>query len=423
MLKKLSLAALVALGSVSVASATPLTDAIKNVDLSGMLRIRFYNENPGDDDANNWNRWRTNGIFIFKIPVDEHIKFVYRASVQTYFKSDDDSAEGIPGNNNLKALALNDVDTGTMNNLLFMAYSNNGLNAIIGKIPVKTPITGADPATPGHGAGIIASYNLGNGLSIAAGYIDALKHADPFDYYNYAGDLITTSLYTGAVTYKNDLVNAEAWYFKMPNLLKHEYILSAKVKALKEYGVTIEANYASSKLDDNKKYNYDGTNVDLSKMDDTKKYFDITVKYDNAGIHALVGYANSSDDAGVITTSDDSPLGQLPVHQLDNMANEYDMDAWYAMLGYDVTSALNVSVRYANFDAGSDVLKDAAGKTYEKDADEWVVQADYKYNKKLSFQAYYSVLDYDKFDTVTDATSGNKYTDNNEFRFQALYKF
>ncbi|WP_456470740.1 major outer membrane protein, partial [Caminibacter sp.] len=40
MLKKLSLAALVALGSVSVASATPLTDAIKNVDLSGMLRIR-----------------------------------------------------------------------------------------------------------------------------------------------------------------------------------------------------------------------------------------------------------------------------------------------------------------------------------------------------------------------------------------------
>jgi len=93
------------------------------------------------------------------------------------------------------------------------------------------------------------------------------------------------------------------------------------------------------------------------------------------------------------------------------------------MLGYDVTNALNVSVRYANFDAGSDVLKDAAGKTYEKDADEWVVQADYKYNKKLSFQAYYSVVDYDKFDTVTDTTSGNTYTDNNEFRFQALYKF
>ena len=418
MLKKLSLAALVAMGGASFASATPLTEAIKNVDLSGMLRIRFYNEDP--EKGKQTNSWRTNGIFVFKIPVDEHIKFVYRASVQTY-------AKGLSDNGELKhvgALNNNDpIDVGHMNNLLFMAYSNNGLNAIIGKIPVKTPITSADPATPGHGAGIIASYNLGNGLSIAAGYIDALKHADPFDYYNYAGDLITTSLYTGAVTYKNDLVNAEAWYFKMPNLLKHEYILSAKVKALKEYGVTIEANYASSKLDDNKKYNYDGTNVDLSKMDDTKKYFDITVKYDNAGIHALVGYANSSDDDGVITTSDDSPLGQLPVHQLDNMANEYDMDAWYAMLGYDVTSALNVSVRYANFDAGSDVLKDAAGKTYEKDADEWVVQADYKYNKKLSFQAYYSVLDYDKFDTVTDATSGNKYTDNNEFRFQALYKF
>jgi len=401
MLKKLSLAALIAMGSMSVASATPLTEAIKGVDLSGMLRIRYYNENPGDN-ANTWNKWRTNGIFIFKVPVDEHIKFVYRASVQTYFKSDDDSAEGIKTNNNLKTLALNDVDTGTMNNLLFMAYSNNGLNAIIGKIPVKTPITSADPATPGHGAGAIVTYNVGNGLTVAAGYVDALRHAKVTDYNHYEGNTEANSIYTAAAIYSNDLVDAQLWYFHINKAIDSEVVVSANVKALKDYGVSINADYAASNMADKKDFNIDGVkNVDKSD----KKYYDITVKYDQDAIHGLVGYANASDDTGVVTTSVDSPLGGvLPTQQITNIANERDTDAWYAMLGYDVTSALNVSLRYASIDDGT---------ANNDDADEWVVQTDYKYNKKLSFQAYYSALDYDKGDA----------NDNDEIRLMALYKF
>ena len=392
MLKKLSLAALIAMGSMSVASATPLTEAIKGVNLSGMLRIRFYNEDT--KNSNHWNEWRTNGIFIFKVPVDEHVKFVYRASAQTYFKSDDDSAKGIPTNNNLKTLAINDVDTGTMNNLLFMAYSNGPLNAIVGKIPVKTPITSADPATPGHGAGVIATYKVGNGLTLAAGYVDALRHTGTADkdYYHYIGGTLPNSIYTAAAIYKSDIVNAQLWYFHVNKLIDSEYVLSANVKALKDMGVTVAANYASA-------------NMENSTALTDKTYYDVTVKYDNAGIHALVGYANSSDDTGVVTTSVDSPLGQvLPVQQRYNIANDQDTDSWYAMLGYDVNSALNVSVRYASVDDD---------KNNANDSDEWVIQGDYKYNKKLSFQAYYSVLDYDQ---------GNA-NDNNEFQFQALYKF
>ena len=396
MLKKLSLAALIAMGSMSVASATPLTEAIKGVDLSGMLRIRYYNDNPGDN-ANTWNRWRTNGIFVFKIPVDEHIKFVYRASVQTDFKSDDNTADGVNG-----TLALNDVDTGHMNNLLFMAYSNNGLNAIIGKIPVKTPITSADPVTPGHGAGAIVTYNVGNGLTVAAGYVDAIRHAKATDYHKYGGNTEANSIYTAAAIYSNDMVDAQLWYFHINKAIDSEFVVSANVKALKDYGVSIKADYATSNMADKKDFNIDGVkNVDLSD----KKYYDITVKYDQDAIHGLVGYANASDDTGVVTTADDSPLGNvLPVQQRYNIANDIDTDAWYAMLGYDVTSALNVSVRYASVDDGKDNANDS---------DEYVVQADYKYNKKLSFQAYYSVLDYDKGDTK----------DNDQIRLQALYKF
>ncbi|MRJ07003.1 MAG: hypothetical protein C6I01_05740, partial [Epsilonproteobacteria bacterium] len=67
MLKRVSLVALLAMGLGSFASAgTPLTEAIKSVDVSGMLRARFYHERykqTNDDGTTNhvdYNRWRTN---------------------------------------------------------------------------------------------------------------------------------------------------------------------------------------------------------------------------------------------------------------------------------------------------------------------------------------------------------------------------
>jgi hypothetical protein len=138
MLKKLSLAALVAMGGMSVASATPLTDAIKNVDLSGFLRVRFYNENPTNkndskSDENAYDRWRTNAVLIFKVPVDEKIKLVMRNSVESNVYTDEDSIDP-------EATQSSSVDTAIVNNLLFLQYSNGPVNAIVGKIPVPTQL-------------------------------------------------------------------------------------------------------------------------------------------------------------------------------------------------------------------------------------------------------------------------------------------
>ena len=52
-LTKISLAALVALGAFSsVASATPLEEAIKNVDLSGFARYRYTNDKRTGEYSN-----------------------------------------------------------------------------------------------------------------------------------------------------------------------------------------------------------------------------------------------------------------------------------------------------------------------------------------------------------------------------------
>jgi hypothetical protein len=157
MLKKLSLAALVAMGSLSVASAaTPLEQAIKNVSLSGFLRVRLYNEDP--DGKAVYNRWRTNGVLIFKVPVAENFNFVMRNSVQTnvYTNKTRVGTEKKPLSGNKST----NVDDGIVNNLLFIQYANGPLSAIVGKIPVATSITSADPAAPGHGAGVVATYNV-----------------------------------------------------------------------------------------------------------------------------------------------------------------------------------------------------------------------------------------------------------------------
>ena len=71
MLKKLSLAALVAMGSMSVASATDLSEAIKGVQLGGYLRLRTYHESDKDYTT----KWRTTAALKFTIPVDENLKF------------------------------------------------------------------------------------------------------------------------------------------------------------------------------------------------------------------------------------------------------------------------------------------------------------------------------------------------------------
>ena len=425
MLKKLSLAALVAMGSISFASATPLTEAIKNVDLSGMLRIRFYNKKP--ENGNNWTAWRTNGVFIFKIPVAENINFVFRNSTQTFLQHTESNDAGI-------VKTVGQVDSTMVNNLLFMNYHQDGFNAIAGKIPVATPITSIDPATPTHGAGAIATYNFGNGFTVAAGFVTAMKNvaglsvktandwngtnvvtypdvSQNYDNYHYVGNVLNNDTYVLAGIYGNDVVKAQAWYFHVENLLKYDVIASADLDLLKlagmnnDYDVKFHVDYASSKLDDA------AANA-LKVNADTKQFWNVNVKGTVAGAALRVGYAYSSDDVGVIDLSIDSPLAYSQAHTANNydIANERDCDMIYADASYKVTPAVKLTAAYAHVNTSDDQTK--RSKNLPADLDQYTAKVDYQYNKKLSFQAYYDYADFDKDNA-----------DNSEVRIQALYKF
>jgi len=397
MLKKLSLAALVAMGSMSFASATPLTQAIKNVDLNGMLRIRFYNESP--KNKNNWTAWQTNGVFIFKIPVSENINFVFRNSTQTYLKYTESNDRRI-----LKT--AKSVDSAMTNNLLFMNYHQDGLNAIAGKIPVATPITSVSPATPTHGAGAIATYNVGNGFTVAGGFVTAMKNASG-DNYNYTGKYINNDTYVAAGIYGSDAVKAQVWYFHVENLLKYDAIASADLDLFKlagvqnNYNLQFHVDFAASKLS--------------NSSEKTKKFFNANVKGVVAGANVKVGYSHSGAEIGVIDLSNKSPLAysQAGTEQYWDMANAYDANTFYMGGCYPVLPKLKVGVAYAYTHGGSSA-SEVAGINF-KNLNEYAVKAHYAYNKKLSFEGYY---DYANF-----SGKGSSVNNKGELRLTALYKF
>ena len=98
-LTKISLAALVALGAFSsVASATPLEEAIKNVDLSGFARYRYTNDSTKKTTADTVKGNSAGHAFrmetAFKAAIDDNFFGVLRLRYSATDDSGDKVATG-----------------------------------------------------------------------------------------------------------------------------------------------------------------------------------------------------------------------------------------------------------------------------------------------------------------------------------------
>ena len=386
MLKKLSLAALVAMGSMSVASAaTPLEQAIKNVSLSGFLRLRFYNEQP--KDSNQYDRWRTNGVLIFNVPVAENISFVMRNSVESNVYTDEDSITN----------EATSIDTGIVNNLLFAKYSNGPVNAIIGKIPVATSVTSADPATPGHGAGVIATYTVNENFTVGAAFVDALKN--PGDNSG-LGVKVGNDIYAAVALFNVGPVKGNVWYYNVTNAV--DYIVTGSFDVTPIENIDVHGDIAFGNLDDDLA---DTLGVD----DDTKTYYNIAATFKNEGMCAKIGYAYTDENAAPVELSVDAPIGAVITTANNyNIANLRDTSSFYGKLGYQVDPKTNIYFAMQIQDAGSDSANSS------NDLSEYTFGASYAVNKKLKLSGYYDIADWD---------SDADYEDNKELRLEAKYSF
>ena len=372
MLKKLSLATLVAMGSMSFAGATDLSQAIQGVQLKGQLRIRFYNESDkvaAGTTKKGYNRWRTTADFIFITPVDENLKVVNQLSTEASVYSNSNEL----GNKS-------DVTPKAGEIKMYLDYSNSGLHAIVGKIPVSTPVTGKGHGEA-RGAGAIATYTT-NGFTVAGAYVDALVGTDTVK----VGGLDT---YAAAAIYSNEAFGtAQVWYFNIENLIDSDVVVSADITALKDAGIKLHADYASNNL--------------AAKGAKTQSYCNVNASYSANGLSAQLGYAATNKDGGLVALDADAPIAVLGVTQQEYVINGMaDTSAVYANASFKADK----TTVYAGVLAIND---DSAANNDDTDT---IVGVKYAYTKKLGIHVYYDML---------DSKNG---VDNNEFRFEARYKF
>ena len=219
-LTKISLAALVALGAFSsVASATPLEEAIKNVDLSGFARYRYENENNKNADGSHASAAKHNFKLItnFKAAIDDNFFGVIGFR---YNKSDDS------GSRNGATDATNTNTSGNFDiHQFYLGYTYGGTTVTAGKQVIGSFFT--DDII---GTGLKVVNTDVQGLTITAFGFDALEQSSEndgelstnFSTYN-AGNLYGLGL---AGTYNP--IGFQLWYNSLEKVVD---LIAAEVSA------------------------------------------------------------------------------------------------------------------------------------------------------------------------------------------------
>ncbi|EDM23303.1 porin [Caminibacter mediatlanticus] len=327
MLKKLSLAAIIAVSGVSFASATPLTDAIKNVDVSGKLDIEY----TGTKRTSYTSEWTIDTEAKFTVPISEELKFIFNAK-----------AKGVD-----EKVNFNQTEG-------YVNYTSaNGYFVNFGKFALKTPIT--DDAIS---QGVLAGTKVNN-VTLVGAFLDK----------TYDTDKVTVddkNIYAVGAIIPTEYVNFQAWYFNVNDTINSDVVLRADIKPIEN--ILLHADYATADLNDR---------LNNSK---TQTYYNVSAKVSYENYCAKVGYAATGKDGGIVTLEHDSPLTKVsPTENLQDIANSTDTTLTYAKIG----AKIGAYTPYAGFAYRNDKVN--------KDKDtEYKVGVNYQYNKKTTISAYYN---------------------------------
>ncbi|PCM57155.1 hypothetical protein CP502_04925, partial [Campylobacter sp. BCW_8712] len=169
-LVKLSLVAALAAGAFSAANATPLEEAIKDIDVSGVLRYRYESSNPwSNDNFGSGISGKQDHKYRAQVNFNAAIADNFKAFVQFDYNSKD----GGYGENSIS----NTSDTLSVRQL-YLTYTNEDVatSVIAGKQQLNTIWTdnGVDGLV---GTGIKVVNNSIDGLTLAAFAVDSFNEA------------------------------------------------------------------------------------------------------------------------------------------------------------------------------------------------------------------------------------------------------
>ncbi|ECP9109077.1 major outer membrane protein [Campylobacter coli] len=414
-LVKLSLVAALAAGAFSVANATPLEEAIKDIDVSGVLRYRYETSNEWSD-INGVAQNEGSGIsgkqehkYRAQLNFSGAIADNFKAFVQLDYSAKDG---GYGANNGSTTRSYAADNSSTLNvRQLYLTYTDENVatSVILGKQQLNTIWT--DNAIDGLvGTGIKVVNNSIDGLTLAAFAVDSYNSDEQ------GGELgrvlnFSENLYGAAAigSYEvfNGQLNPQLWLAYMTDNAFF-YALDAAYNTTIFDGVnwTLEGAYLGNSLDNERK--------DLGNGNGN--FFALNGSIEVNGWDATLGglYYGKKDKATVTIIEDQGNLGSLLAGEEIFYTNGSNLNGdtgrnifGFVKAGYTFNETVRVG---ADFVYGGTKTENRSGG----DKLEAVARVDYKYSPKLNFSAFYSYVNVDK---DTDSTH------HDAVRLQALYKF
>ncbi|ENL6336128.1 major outer membrane protein [Campylobacter coli] len=410
-LVKLSLVAALAAGAFSVANATPLEEAIKDIDVSGVLRYRYETSNEWSD-INGVAQNEGSGISgkqDHKYRAQLNFSGAIADNFKAFVQLDYNAKDGGYGANNGSTTRS---DSSKLNvRQLYLTYTDENVatSVILGKQQLNTIWT--DNAIDGLvGTGVKVVNNSIDGLTLAAFAVDSYNSDEQ------NGDLGTVlnfneNLYGAAAigSYEvfNGQLNPQLWLAYMTDNAFF-YAVDAAYNTTIFDGVnwTLEGAYLGNSLDNERK--------DLGNGNGN--FFALNGSIEVNGWDATLGglYYGKKNKATITVIEDQGNIGSLLAGEEIFYTNGSKLNGdtgrnifGFVKAGYTFNETVRVG---ADFVYGGTKTKNHSGG----DKLEAVARVDYKYSPKLNFSAFYSYVNVDK---DTDSTH------HDAVRLQALYKF
>ncbi|EKZ7410009.1 major outer membrane protein [Campylobacter coli] len=434
-LVKLSLVAALAAGAFSVANATPLEEAIKDIDVSGVLRYRYETSNEWSD-INGVAQNEGSGIsgkqdhkYRAQLNFSGAIADNFKAFVQLDYNAKDG---GYGANNGSTTRSYVADNSSTLNvRQLYLTYTDENVatSVILGKQQLNTIWT--DNAIDGLvGTGIKVVNNSIDGLTLAAFAIDSVNTDEQGDGVFFKNNSLTDAgdnspyldwsqnIYGAAAigSYEvfNGQLNPQLWLAYMSDNA-FLYALDAAYNTTIFDGInwTIEGAYLGNSLDNKLEDHYKVVNESTAG---NGNFFALRGSVEVNGWDATLGglYYGKKDKVTVTVLEDQGNIGSLLAGEEIFYTNGSQLHGslgrnifGYVKAGYTFNETVRVG---ADFVYGGTKTENRSGG----DKLEAVARVDYKYSPKLNFSAFYSYVNVDK---DTDSTH------HDAVRLQALYKF
>jgi hypothetical protein len=417
---KLSLAAAVALGTVTnVAVAKDLSEAIKNVDVSGLIRYELQQKRSdglnGNKGSNNNHDYEID--LTFKVPLTSEVTAVVKTEL--------------------------DGNTDTTNKAKYFSDDKLHVDEMYGIYkPSGTPLTlkygnynlGFTPFSDGdlQANGTTILYSPTKEVTLAAFYYDAHNDSEVGLYYEDSDDkkiyfstkgektVEDSHVYGGALMVNSGPYGGDFWYLGVTDALS---IWTAKLSAMPTFGdvsVGVKAEYRASSMDGE----FEKANPLFRLQDGTHWALSSSVAASGWKLWGAYGVAEADDAASgvsgvsALTLDPGSDLVNADqvapewLHKVEGEETKYSIG-----LNFPTLSGFKPSVYHTAFE------RDYAEVDKENyTVEEYVVKLGYNFTKNFDVDTYYAFGEVEHYNGETGTGKDAKF-DKTDFEIEFDYKF